>query len=926
MKLNRITRRGVIITTAAGTFAAAALLTGFLRGSKKEEERKVEVGSNEEEIIVPGSAAHNCNGRCLLRAHVRGGVIQKFTTDETPETDPDNPQLRACLRCRAYKHRIYNPGRLLYPLVYAPNEPNAERGDISKFKRVSWRDAMLYIKTRYESLKKQHPDMTILNTMGTGFTANRYQSKHMFLGVINKVMGGTSATWGERSYNAGRYVYETVSGNMYADLQYNPENLMHTKTLLFMGGNVVHSTGATNTVYWLIRAREAGMRIIFIGPIYNKTAEMAHEFIPIRPGTDSALLLAMMHEMLTQGYLNEDLVGNFAVGFFDNPDGTTPPRIDGKASTVVPPGKSLSAYILGDQYRHPKNAAPCTYTMNESSRLYGFKKSFAKPKTPEWAAEITGISAEKIRELTRIYAKEGKPCAIRTSLGIQRQPNGIQNCWLLMAMTLASGNWGLEGTGLTLHRLTAGENNQSPTFAKNTITQGKNPDGELLCHCCIVVDAVRGQGNPAQNSKWTFDAELLSVTRPIKIILNYGGNSINNQYADTFATMDTLKDKRLAGLIICVENLMTPAARWADVVLPGDMHFEREDITDAQNYMIYMNKAIEPMGEIKGNDDIACELGRIFGLMPDEVNTDGKTYAQRIRETWDNAPRSISFEEFKTKGICRVKNNGLGLLSKPRREKGRVDSSNMLDTETGYWEIYSDKIVDRYINRVECKKSGLVHPNVDGDGDPEVLPIPFWIDYLSSYTELFNGAYGKLPPIKDPVKEYPFIVLGQHCLWRVHTLHSSVSVLRELFKRDGKGGLAHDQRGYNATGWRKQGLTGHFTDGYESGSGYEPLWIHPDDAIEYNDGDLVRVTSAHTRQTIIAALHKTPRCLRGVLVLEPGSWFDPVELKDGTRVDRGGCANTLITEMPTRGDRGPAMMLCMVKIEPFDESQFKVGV
>src|SRR5512132_3064097 len=96
---------------------------------------KVSPPTTSEKRIRVGCPAHNCGGRCLLIAHVRDGRIVRLDADDRPD-DLAAPQLRACVRGRAYLRRQYHPDRLLHPLKRA-----GRRGD-GRFRRISWDEAL----------------------------------------------------------------------------------------------------------------------------------------------------------------------------------------------------------------------------------------------------------------------------------------------------------------------------------------------------------------------------------------------------------------------------------------------------------------------------------------------------------------------------------------------------------------------------------------------------------------------------------------------------------------------------------------------------------------------------------------------------------------------------------------------------------------
>jgi len=87
--------------------------------------------SEANEYIVPTGACHDCGGRCVIRVHVKNGVATRIETD-----DGDEPQLRACLRGRAYRQQVYSPNRLRFPLKRV-----GPRGE-GRFERISWDEAL----------------------------------------------------------------------------------------------------------------------------------------------------------------------------------------------------------------------------------------------------------------------------------------------------------------------------------------------------------------------------------------------------------------------------------------------------------------------------------------------------------------------------------------------------------------------------------------------------------------------------------------------------------------------------------------------------------------------------------------------------------------------------------------------------------------
>jgi anaerobic dimethyl sulfoxide reductase subunit A len=119
-----------------------------------------------ENIIRTGCPGHNCGGRCLLKVHVKDGIITRIETDDRKEDDISDPQLRACIRGRSYRKRQYNPDRLKYPL-----RRTGKRGE-GEFERISWDEALNKMFSEISRVKQQYGNSAIYVPYGTGSYTN----------------------------------------------------------------------------------------------------------------------------------------------------------------------------------------------------------------------------------------------------------------------------------------------------------------------------------------------------------------------------------------------------------------------------------------------------------------------------------------------------------------------------------------------------------------------------------------------------------------------------------------------------------------------------------------------------------------------------------------------------------------------------------
>ena len=315
-------------------------------------------GQEADAIIRTACPAHNCGGKCLLKVHVTGGIITRIETDDRPNDSIDDPQLRACIRGRAYRRRQYNPDRLKYPL-----KRTGKRGE-GKFERISWDEAYTIMHTQISSAIEKYGNSSIYVPYGTG-SYNNTNGRWPVARFMNMI-GGSLGFYNSYSWacinTATPYVFGTLeTGNQRQDW-------MNSKYILMWGWNPAEMKDGTNSDYFIKKAREHGAKTVCIDPRMSMSAvSLADEWVPIRPGTDTAMMSAMAWVIITEKLTDTDFVKRACVGF---------------DKSQMPPGyeneESYSDYILGTRDGQPKN--------------------------PEWAEKITQVPAETITRIAREYA------------------------------------------------------------------------------------------------------------------------------------------------------------------------------------------------------------------------------------------------------------------------------------------------------------------------------------------------------------------------------------------------------------------------------------------------------------------------------------------------------------------------------------------
>jgi anaerobic selenocysteine-containing dehydrogenase len=245
---------------------------------------------------VRGACPHDCPDTCAIITTVEDGKAIRI------QGDPDHPVTQGflCAKVNRYLERTYHPDRLTHPLKRIGPKGSGT------FVPVSWDEAIGDIASRLKSIRDEFGAESILpySYAGTmGYLQGESMDRRFFhkLGAsrLDRTICSTAGMVGMRM---------TVGGSIGAD----QESMPSCDLVLLWGTNTLTS----NPHLWpfVVKARENGARIICIDPIRTRTAEQCDEWIPIRPGTDAALALGMMHVIFAQNLQDEDYIARHTLG------------------------------------------------------------------------------------------------------------------------------------------------------------------------------------------------------------------------------------------------------------------------------------------------------------------------------------------------------------------------------------------------------------------------------------------------------------------------------------------------------------------------------------------------------------------------------------------------------------------------------------
>ncbi len=632
--------------------------------------------------IVRTTSTFDCGGRCPIKLHVKDNKILRIEGDDIADT---GQQLRTCLRCRAYRQYVHHPERLMHPLKRV-----GVKGQ-GKFERITWDEALDTLADKLKSVKEKHGNAGILLATGGGYLAGLHNGGFAAARLLAQ-FGGYTTHYGNISSEGAVWASLTQYGSVMVGN--SREDMLSSKLIILWGWDPARMISGTNTMHHLIKARENGARIIAIDPRYHDTAAtVADEWIPIYPSTDTAMMVAMAHVMITEGLHDQPFLDTYTVGF-----------------------EKFQAYVMGEED--------------------------GVQKTPAWAAEITGVPADTIVRIARLYAGT-KPAALMDCQGPARSAMGEQYNRCASTLCAMTGNVGRSGgsAGGGLMGIPIGH-----MFRMSAIPPGKNP---------VELDGPKVKGTldirlrvaKRIHINKLFDAILKGKTGGYPADIKMMWSMCNNYVNQTGNSNKAHRALKQLDFLAVNELFMTATARYADIVLPVTTAAERSDLTrpwPSGPYFTFVNRALEPLGECKSDLDITAEVAERLGVKDFNPFAKDDILKMFVENNPETAPLIPDFDKFRREGIHRV------VLEKPivAFQKQIEDPENHpFETPSGKIEIFSQRVADL--------------------DNPLCPPIP---------------KYMQVPEDRsDPLAEkYPLQLLTPHPKNRVHSELYKVEWLREV--------------------------------------------------------------------------------------------------------------------------------------------------
>jgi len=484
------------------------------------------------------------------------------------------------------------------------------------------------------------------------------------------MFGGYTTLYGNVSSEGAVWAVMTQYGSVMVG--HSREDLLNSRLIIMWGWDPARMISGTNTMYHLIRAKEAGARIISIDPRYHDSAAtLAEQWIPIRAGTDTAMMVSMAYVMIKENLHDQEFLDKYTVGF-----------------------DKFRDYVLGVED--------------------------GVEKTPAWAEAITGVPALTIERLAREYATT-KPAALMDCQGPARSAMGEQYNRCAMTLTAMTGNIGRHGGSAAggLMGIPVGHLFRSPGIPgmKNPVEAGGPSIRGTLdlrlrlvrrIHINRIFDAIlkgKDGGYPAD----------------IKLAW-FLNNNFLNQLGNTNKAARALRGLEF---LIVSELFMTPTARFADILLPVTHTAERNDLTrpwPSGPYYTFVNKAVEPLGECKSDLEIACELAQELGFRDYNPLSEEEWLKAFVEKNPETAEQIKDYDKFRREGIHRVK------LAEPIvafKEQIEDPENNPFPTPSGKIEIFSQRVAD--LNNPLCPPVPKYLSTWEDQNDPLTEKYPLQV-------------------------------------------------------------------------------------------------------------------------------------------------------------------------------------------------------
>lgn len=534
--------------------------------------------------IITGACPHDCPDTCSWQVAVERGsgrAVDIWGHAGQPVTGG-----RLCGKVDRYLERTYHPARLTTPLRRVGPKGGGH------FEAITWEEAIGEIARRLTGIIDEHGPEAVLPYSYAG-TMGLLQGEGMASRFWHKMGASNLARTicSEAGFEGYLYTIGAAEG-------IDTPDFAHAGLILLWGTNTLTS----NLHLWpyVQAARKAGARVIAIDPARTRTAQASDEWIPIRPGTDAALALAMMHVIIRDGLHDAEYVARYTLGF------------DALAERVA-------------------------------------------EWTPSRAEAVTGIPAARIEALAREYAGINAP-AIRVNYGLQRHKGGGMAMRAITCLPALVGAWRQPGGGVQLSASGGFRHMDKRSLYRPDLLAGRTPRTLNMVRLGDALSLDPARIAQSHYAPRPVDAKPApeQAGPPVKALVVYNSNPAAVA-PDQSAVIAGLAREDLFTVVL--EHFQTDTADYADILLPATTQLEHWDIVRPYGhfYLPLNRPAIAPVGQSLPNSEIFRRLAQAMGYTDPCFGEDDETILRTLIQAQEHPTfATVTWERLLADGFARL--------------------------------------------------------------------------------------------------------------------------------------------------------------------------------------------------------------------------------------------------------------------------------
>ncbi len=607
-------RRDFLKLSAATAGALALQGTGTL------QDREVRAAPNywwQEETATKYSYCDMCYWHCGIKAEVADGKVTKIYGDENDPLSQGN----LCPRGQAGVKQTYNPDRLKQPLINT-----GKRGE-GKYRKASWSEALDYAAEKLSEVSDDWKGPEAIAWLNHCTSGSWFSHIAAAWGSPNSGSPSHALCLGAREI-ASQLTFGLPVG------EHMPVDWENTEFITLIGNHIGENSHNT-LMNDFMGALEGGASLTVVDPRFSTAASKADYWLPIKPGTDTALLLSWINLLIRENRYDRNYVQKYAKGFEE-------------------------------------------------------LKKQVKEYTPEWAAEVTDLEQRKIEEVGREMGRYRPHAVVPPNRKASWYGNDTQRLRALFILNALLGNYGREG-GFYFSAAPWVQDYSYPTMKLESTGGGCGGGGGALGEDNLPEDVRERADKKGEKFLYgslaepeVIDAIANEDPYPVKGLVVAG----NNIFHSAPKKERTKKALRNLDFYMAVDILPQEHVMWADVILPESTYLERyNDLFTAHHkstpFISFKEPATEPMYNTKPGWWIAKELGERLGLGEFFPFEDFEEYLnERLK------PLGLSVDEMKEKGTVKQPQLSQPFL-KDYESQGKKPP---FDTPSGKIELYSDRL------------------------------------------------------------------------------------------------------------------------------------------------------------------------------------------------------------------------------------------